>query len=311
MPVYSIVRPRAFDERGRRLPQPETEDEMKARLDAEGVKWRMVTVYGKPEVQAERYTGLVLADRERNGYHDSDFYAIVWGGSAPLEVEYATTRAACDGYHCTVDATPEVRAAYDAWRAERARVAREQAAEKALRAPAIGAVVRVVKGRKVKVGTEGTCFAVHDGQWGRRVGLVTAKGETHWTAVTNVVRPWDSPPESWVEAQRDELREQHYRELSLPKRGQTVVLKTTGKIGKVFWADKGRIGVRFSEARDTQGRWTDAEFLAGADAIALGRCVICLTNDSVAMVPEHLKIHGVTCPSCQKRVGDQAEEAQA
>lgn len=49
-----------------------------------------------------------------------------------------------------------------------------------------GQRVKVVKGRKVPVGTEGRCFWVGEGQWGWRVGLETDEGETHWTALSNV-----------------------------------------------------------------------------------------------------------------------------
>lgn len=52
-------------------------------------------------------------------------------------------------------------------------------------------VVRVVKGRKVPVGTEGEVFWLGDKGWGYSVGFKTAEGEKHFTALGNVesVRP--------------------------------------------------------------------------------------------------------------------------
>jgi hypothetical protein len=52
------------------------------------------------------YEGAVLGLRERNGYHDSDFYAMVWNGEAIRSVEYATTRFGGGGT-ARVDATAE------------------------------------------------------------------------------------------------------------------------------------------------------------------------------------------------------------
>lgn len=53
------------------------------------------------------FEGAVLADRERNGYHDSDFYVIAWDGAKLVSHEYATTRFGGGG-HASVDVTPEV-----------------------------------------------------------------------------------------------------------------------------------------------------------------------------------------------------------
>jgi len=62
------------------------------------------------------YEGAVLATRERNGYHDSDFYAIVWDEAEGrlTSVLYDTTRGASGG-SATVDATEEVIEKARAW----------------------------------------------------------------------------------------------------------------------------------------------------------------------------------------------------
>lgn len=47
--------------------------------------------------------------------------------------------------------------------------------------------IKVVKGRKVPIGTTGKVFWVGETQWGRRIGFKDSKGETHWTAIGNVI----------------------------------------------------------------------------------------------------------------------------
>lgn len=49
-----------------------------------------------------------------------------------------------------------------------------------------GNTVRVVKGRKVPLGTEGEVFWLGDKGWGYSVGIKTADGAKHFTAVKNV-----------------------------------------------------------------------------------------------------------------------------
>ena len=65
------------------------------------------------------WLGLVLeAHLEHNYYDDSDFYALVWDPVAcqPQEVQTGTTRFAGPYDRDEVDATPEVRAAYEDWK---------------------------------------------------------------------------------------------------------------------------------------------------------------------------------------------------
>ena len=49
-----------------------------------------------------------------------------------------------------------------------------------------GAVVRVVRGRKVPLGTVGDVIWVGFGRYGARVGVKDADGVVHWTARSNV-----------------------------------------------------------------------------------------------------------------------------
>jgi hypothetical protein len=75
----------------------------------------------------EEHAGHCLYEYEYNGYDDSDFYMVVWNGEkrAPETIMFATTRGwSYPSLGSRADATPEVRAAYDAWRDEQARFAR-------------------------------------------------------------------------------------------------------------------------------------------------------------------------------------------
>lgn len=56
-----------------------------------------------------------------------------------------------------------------------------------------GQTVKVVKGRKVPVGTIGDVFWVGEGKYGWRVGFEDHEGTTHWTDVSNV-EVWEEEP---------------------------------------------------------------------------------------------------------------------
>lgn len=74
--------------------------------------------------------GLCLSDYERNGYHDSDWYMIVWNPEKGCteEIEFASTRGwTYPCYGSSADATPEVIAAWEAWKAANIRRKRIQA----------------------------------------------------------------------------------------------------------------------------------------------------------------------------------------
>lgn len=133
------------------------------------------------------HKGHVVDLGEINGYDDSDFYAVVWeaGATEPKRIFYATTRGWSYPNGAAIDATPEIMAAYKAYldaKAEAARIARAAAA---LARVERGKVVKVVRGRKVPVGTVGRCFWVGEGHYGLRVGLENADGRV-FTAATNV-----------------------------------------------------------------------------------------------------------------------------
>lgn len=165
----------------------------------------------------ESYVGATLGEYERNGRDDSDFYAIVWDEEKQKvrSFEYNSTRYAGGG-NCVVDATPEVlakaKAYYKPLVAENIRKASEIEAKKIHK----GDRVRVVKGRKVKIGTEGTLFWVGDtrsftrgGTVSTRVGIKTDDGETFFLESTNlevVERVWKSRLKSDEQVEKEASR---------------------------------------------------------------------------------------------------------
>lgn len=128
------------------------------------------------------YEGAVLATGERNGYDDSDFYAVVWDDvkGKITTVDYDTTRGGGGG-NAVIDATDEAQAkanAYlEAWAYGRLVEADRAAAAKVEK----GRRVRVKKGRTAPVGVEGTVFWVgearrfnHYGPASVRIGIATS-----------------------------------------------------------------------------------------------------------------------------------------
>jgi len=75
--------------------------------------------WGTVVVLHETHHGLCLFEQEENGYHDSDFFMVVWNHEkgAPERIGFATTRGWT--YPCLAsrpDATDDVLAEYRAWK---------------------------------------------------------------------------------------------------------------------------------------------------------------------------------------------------
>lgn len=87
------------------------------------------------------HEGLVLADLERNGYDDSDFYAVIWlkDESKPFNLTYDSTRFGCSNRKVRVDATPEIRILYEVYLKEQAKLHENKIVR-------IGKMVRIVSG---------------------------------------------------------------------------------------------------------------------------------------------------------------------
>ena len=98
----------------------------------------------------ESYVGRDLETYEENGYHDSDFYAVVWDDETEsiIHKQYATTRFYSNGYGAKVDATEEVVAKATAERKARFLESAIEADEETAKTVAKGKTVEINRGRK-------------------------------------------------------------------------------------------------------------------------------------------------------------------
>ena len=140
------------------------------------------------------YEGAVLATFEKNGYDDSDFFAVVWDDEKQTvtTTQYATTRGWTYPNNAVVDATDEVVAKVEEWARGRLFERMRDADRAQARRVEVGRLVRLVKGRpkfrngeKVTIGTEGYVAVMQEGQWGPRLKLRIGD-EQIWTALGNV-----------------------------------------------------------------------------------------------------------------------------
>lgn len=132
--------------------------------------------------------GCVVSLREANYYDDSDFYAMYYNVETGKfeEVCYATTRFYTYHLGAFIDATPEVAAKWEA------KCAADEAAYKAHKAAVEAATVRagktvkVVRGRKVPVGTVWNVLYVCASKFGGFSAKLGSGAETVWTNVNNL-----------------------------------------------------------------------------------------------------------------------------
>lgn len=204
----------------------ERQDAEKAMLSPEERKQTPYTVLhalGYHPGIRDRKIALALSDRTELAYSPTSgaypgrgvpkpdgFQCAVCGGTGEVPhpeggqfrwIEYGTTRFGGGGY-CRIDATDEVKELYAAWVKENERK-RQESYERVKRYEALtelarGKRIRVTRGRKVPIGTEGVVFWHGASAYGDRVGFNDDQGETFWTAATNVeVLAWDDDHEQW------------------------------------------------------------------------------------------------------------------
>jgi hypothetical protein len=128
----------------------------------------------------ETHKGIVLYTYERNGYDDSDFYAVVWNEekNEPESVEYASTRGWCYPNYAKEDTTPEILAKYEAHKKKIRDAENKLREEYEKLQPRVGRLVEVIRGRKVPIGTKGNCFFRGLTRYGQNmVGIETAAGK--------------------------------------------------------------------------------------------------------------------------------------
>lgn len=132
--------------------------------------------YMMPLVMETSYVGCVISTHERNGYDDSDFYAVVWDEATQSSktIEYASTRGWSYPNGAVVDATPEVLEKYRLHRIETIFKGKTQDDVENSQTPGPGKVCRAFKGRKIKKGTVVTVIRTEVRQWNQ-----WAPKETH------------------------------------------------------------------------------------------------------------------------------------
>lgn len=140
------------------------------------------------------YAGRVLdvGCRVDSLFESDEYFAVVLGEDGREERVTTGVRPwmmAPGGYsvnEAAIDATAEVIAAARASAVAELTRAAAYASAKAAAEVVTGKRVRVAKGRKVAVGTEGECFWLGETQYGRRAGIRDDQGQVHWTAYDNV-----------------------------------------------------------------------------------------------------------------------------
>ena len=143
-----------------------TENEAYAEMVAHGgSNLRVCGSY--PEVWLyDTHVGLCLQDREANYYDDSDWYMLVWNPETndTKEICFASTRGwTYPCYGSSPDATPEVKAAANAYFLAQSIEIMTNADRREARTPKHGKEVRVIKGYtnkgiKVEAGSVGDIF---------------------------------------------------------------------------------------------------------------------------------------------------------
>lgn len=157
------------------------------------------------------FTGCVLGISERNGYHDSDFYATVWDDEQGCvrTIEDGTTRFYAPSKYSRADASDEVRAKARAWWSREVGPKLGYAHLMGRRAFIdVGAEVEVFKGRKVAKGTKGeVVWKGADGfkRGAYRIGIRLLDGTRFYTAMENVMKLGVVPPSEaeiaeWIES---------------------------------------------------------------------------------------------------------------
>lgn len=255
------------------------------------INWKNGVKDGEPT-----WKGRVLELKVRHGVRImSDVwanfnYAVVWDDKAgfPRHIDYANSEFGSDADSVTVDATKATIKKWEAWKqAEEAKAAKAEAdwreaervrleQEREDRAMRIclyenigkGDRVRVVKGRKVPKGTEGTIFWTGHGNYGPRCGLKedgAGENDAHWTAISNLVRilpdvPHGTTPKGgWAAYLEAKEKVAAAAAAKLPKKGEWVALKADNgaSYGKVFWVKGERLGFKLKKADEPT--WANAD----------------------------------------------------
>lgn len=133
------------------------------------------------------HEGCVISLGEHNYYDDSDFYAVVWipENKCVQEIEYATTRAGCDGYYAWVDFDKEKYGEDYAHYRRKLQFYYEADISFFLQpmsllfkvSPDKGKPIEVFRGKKVPIGTKGIIFSSKNNPYDDKNPLIMIKTE--------------------------------------------------------------------------------------------------------------------------------------
>lgn len=123
----------------------------------------------------ESYKGCVLAEYENNGYHDSDFFAVVWDveNQCVNSIQYGTTRGG-GSFGCHIDATPEIRALAESFKQK-------------VRQDYIAKQEREI----AKLADKGKTVVIHGFKRGKKASLNGLQGEVFWVGVDRYAPHYD------------------------------------------------------------------------------------------------------------------------
>lgn len=210
------------------------------------------------------YTGKVIDTLKRSvriGFDEwsEEVLAIVWSYDSPIEVSLCIYGLGSTA-EAEIDATPEVLEAYESFNKEKERKSKidaalknESDAQARLLVPAIGFPARVVKGKKVPIGTEGIISWASAEGFGTRIGLKDVFGKVHFMDRDNAIRlVTQLEGGSWVDTEQRLL-------VAPPNRWDRVKIVSgthEGKEGLVFYQNGMRIGVALTPRKE-DGRYRD------------------------------------------------------
>jgi acetyl-CoA carboxylase carboxyltransferase component len=146
------------------------------------------------------FTGCVVQtffreERVMSDVYANVTYAVVFNAEkSTFEEVYVRAHFELDSgkRSATVDASDDIKSMYDLHQAIKESESKLSEMKHrfasqvvAVKAPAMGRTVKVVKGRKVPVGTVGRCEWIGHGEYGMRIKIQEASGAIHWTAASN------------------------------------------------------------------------------------------------------------------------------
>lgn len=155
---------------------------------------------GKELVMVETHQGCVIDEFERNGYNDSDFFAVVWDFTqgCPTNIQFATTRAWTYSNTCIVDATEEVKQLYRIWKEKTKLVWKEYDEQCKPFIPSKGQTAKSLTTKGQAKGLSGTIFWVGDSFGGKSVGIKDESTGRKGFVSVDRIQLWHPIQEKWV-----------------------------------------------------------------------------------------------------------------